>query len=57
MTALFIIFVSMLLAWNVVPQPDWCKEFWNWCSNVWSKNKSKEETKEETKEEPVVEKT
>jgi len=38
--ALLIIFISMLLAWNVIDQPNWCKEFWEWCSTVWS-NKSK----------------
>jgi len=42
MTALFIIFISMLLAWNVIDQPNWCKEFWEWCSTVWSKKQPAE---------------
>jgi len=49
MTALFIIFISMLLAWNVIDQPNWCKEFWDWCSTVWSKP-TKKVVKEEATE-------
>ena len=42
MSALLLIFVSMLLAWNAVPQPDWCKSFWEWTSTVWTKKQPTE---------------
>jgi len=45
MTILFIIFVSMLLAWNAIPQPEWCKSLWEWVSNIWNST-GKKETKE-----------
>jgi hypothetical protein len=49
MSALLLMFASMLMAWNVVDQPKWCKEFWDWMSSCWSKKQV--EKKEEVKEE------
>lgn len=51
MSALLLIFVSMLLAWNAIPQPEWCKSFWDWVSTVWSKRSV--EKCEETKGDPT----
>ena len=50
LSILAIIFISMLLAWNVVEQPEWCKMFWEWVSNIWNTQKT-EEHKEELKQE------
>ena len=43
MSILLIIFVSMLLAWNAVSQPEWCKSFWEWVSSIGSSKKTKKE--------------
>lgn len=51
LSILAIIFVSMLLAWNVVKQPEWCKMFYEWVSSIWNSQgkEQKEEQIEESK--------
>ena len=52
LSILVIIFISMLLAWNVIEQPEWCKMFYEWVSQIWNsqgKSQPKEELEEEAK--------
>jgi len=44
---LLLIFVSMLLAWNAIPQPEWCKQFWEWVASFWNKKEVAVVVKEE----------
>jgi hypothetical protein len=36
----------MLLAWNYFEQPEWCRSFWEWISNVWNSPEKEKEVEE-----------
>lgn len=47
--SLVVAFFAMLIAWNVLEQPKWCKEFWDWMSTIWVSKKPEETIEKENK--------